>query len=98
MRLLVSGLIRDSGKMFEEQRSPNCYGTVFPVPLPVVQALFAGHRMLMSAILATVKCSKVSIPSAYRPRPAKAAQRDDAADFRRTARNAAPITCRSAPR
>ena len=37
MRLLVSGLIRDSGKMFEEQRSPNSYGkfsrchTVLPV-------------------------------------------------------------------
>jgi hypothetical protein len=33
MRLLVSGLIRDSGKMFEEQRSPNSYGEVFPVSL-----------------------------------------------------------------
>jgi hypothetical protein len=33
MRLLVSGLIRDSGKMFEEQRSPNSYGKGFPVPL-----------------------------------------------------------------
>src|SRR6266404_2376625 len=72
MRFWVSGLIRGRGKMFEVRKSPTRQTSCeqgFPCAtlclsvLPVVQAFFAGHRMLISALLATVKCPRsVSLP------------------------------------